>query len=122
MRALVGDSDFAIFTSPSWRTRTSVRSLSSIEASGSILTCGGVIGTIIQILVAKKTTPTFLAVTFPGFITGSMLAPWVSDAISAKSTFPTITTPSGEKQNYKYLVSLQFFKILLDRICLFNAF
>ena len=108
VRTLIGDSDFTIFSSPSWRTRTSVWSLSSVETSGSILACGWVVGAIIQILVAKKATPAFFAMTSPRLIASTMLASWIFHAFVARFSSPAISTSVRKKKEIINMYSILF--------------
>ena len=89
---LIGDPDFAVGTGPTGRTRTGVRTLAGVEASGSIV-ARLVIGTVVQVLVAKKAAPAFFAVASPGFIASSMLASRVSNAVIAEGSLVTISAP-----------------------------
>lgn len=67
--------------------RTSVAPLTSIGACGTIL-AGLVVGAVVQVLVAEKATPAFLAVALPWLLTGTMKAAWVSDALITVSPLP----------------------------------
>ena len=91
MFAFVCDSDFTILSFPSGLTRTSVFSLSGVVACSSV-SARSVVGAIIQILVAKQTTPSRMAITFPWFGAWALLTAWVALAFVAKSSCPTITT------------------------------
>ena len=97
VRALIGDPDFAVGTSPSRRARTSVRSLTGVEASSSIL-ARPVVGTVVQVLVTEKATPAFLTMASPGLIASSMLASWVSDAFIAIGACPTISASERREE------------------------
>lgn len=68
--------------------RTSVAPLTSVGACGTILT-RLVVGAVVQVLVAEKATPAFLAVALPRLLTGTMKAAWVSDALITISPLPT---------------------------------
>lgn len=45
-------------------------------------------GAVVQVLIAEKTTPAFLAVALPRLLTGTMKAAWVSDAFITISPLP----------------------------------
>lgn len=89
MRTLVGDPGLAIGTRPARSARTGVRALASIEASGSVL-AGPVVGTVVQVLIAKEPAPAFLAMASPGLVAGSMLATRIPDTVGAECSGPTI--------------------------------
>ena len=92
MRTLVGDPGLAIGTRPARSARTGVRALARIEASGSVL-AGPVVGTVVEVLVAKEPAPAFLAMTSPGLVAGSMLATRIPDTVGAECSGPTIPAP-----------------------------
>ena len=94
---LIGYSGFATVASPTRWARTGVRALTGVETGSSIF-AWVVICAIIQILVAKKATPTFFTMASPRFITFAMLASRISDTLITKWTFISITTSIGKKK------------------------
>lgn len=46
------------------------------------------VSTVVQVLVAEKAPPAFLAVTLPGLLAGAMETTWVSDALIAVAALP----------------------------------
>ena len=97
VRAFIGHPALTVCASvPRWAA-AGIRPLSSVEAGGSIA-AGFVVGAIVQVLVAEETTPAIVAVALPGVLARTMLASGVPNALVAKRTGPTITTPETEKR------------------------
>ncbi len=65
MRAFVCHSAFTVCAGVARRAAASVRTLTSVEAGGSVAT-GLVVGAVVQVLVAEETTPAIVAVALPG--------------------------------------------------------
>lgn len=61
--------------------------MTGVEASTAIA-AGFVVGTEVEVLVAEKTAPAFIAKTVPRFHAGSMHATWVTLALVAERAFP----------------------------------
>ena len=97
MGTFVGYSGFTTVASPTRWARTGVRALTGVKTGGAIF-AWVVICAIIQILVAKKATPTFFTMASPRFITFAILASWISDTLITKWTFISIATSIGKKK------------------------
>lgn len=68
--------------------RTSVAPLTGVGACGTIL-AWLVVSAVVQVLVAEKAAPAFLAVALPWLLTGTVQAAWVSDALITVPPLPT---------------------------------
>ena len=102
---LIGDPDFAVGTSPSRRARTSVGSLTSVEASSSIL-ARPVVGAVVQVLVTEKATPAFLTMASPGLVASTVLASWVSDAFITIGACPTISASERKERKKVRIIKM----------------
>lgn len=80
------------------RTAASVGSLTGIETGAAVAT-RLVIRTVVEILFAEKTAPTFVAETVPRFLTRPVKASRVSLALITQATSPSaMTSTEREKQ------------------------
>lgn len=79
---------FTVGPSEARAARTSVTPLTSVCACRSVL-ARFVMCTIIQVLVAKQTAPSFLTVTLPRLLTCSMKAPWIMNALITVTSLPS---------------------------------
>lgn len=61
--------------------------MTGVEASTAVA-ARFVIGAEVEVLVAEKTTPAFVAKAVPRFHAGSVRATWVALALVAKRAFP----------------------------------
>lgn len=84
----VADSRFAVGSGVTGRALASVRALSGVEASASVL-AWFVVGAKVQILIAKQTTPAFVADTLPRLFAGSVHTSRVRFAFIAQRTLPS---------------------------------
>ena len=100
MRAFIGHPAFTVCASVARWAAAGIRPLSSVEAGGSIA-ARFVVGAVVQVLVAEETTPAIVAVALPGVLAGAVLASRVSNALVAKRTGPTITTPETKREKNK---------------------
>ncbi len=91
MRAFVCHSAFAVCAGVARRAAASVRTLTSVEAGGSVAT-GLVVGTVVEVLVAEEAAPPVVAVALPGFLAGPVLAAGISNTLIAKRSGPTTST------------------------------
>lgn len=79
---------FTVRSSVFGRAGTGVRSLTSVEASTTVL-ARLVVGAVVQVLVAEKTTPTFVAVALPRLLARAVQTSRVADALVAQFSLPT---------------------------------
>lgn len=78
---------------------TGVRALTRVKTGATVL-AGFVIGAVVEILIAEQTTPTFVAITLPRLLAGSVKAAWVPDALVAQFALPS-QFASVQKENQK---------------------
>lgn len=77
-----------VYAGVSGTAATRIRSLSGIEACAAVST-RLVIGTVVEILITKKSSPAFVAQAVPGLLARTVCAARISLALVAHRTFPT---------------------------------
>lgn len=96
----VADSGLAICSDVAGRTLASVRTLSGVEASSSILT-RFVVGAEVQILIAEQSTPAFVAEALPGLLAGPVYASRIGFTLVAQGTLPAGLATVEIKNEYE---------------------
>jgi hypothetical protein len=90
----------AIGSSVFSRTGTGVRTLARVKTGAAVL-AGFVIGAVVKILIAKQTTPTFIAITLPRLLARSMKATWIADALVTQLSLPSQFAPNETNKKEK---------------------
>jgi hypothetical protein len=83
---------FAIGSSVLGRTGAEVGTLASVEAGAAVL-AGLVIGAVVEILIAKQTAPTHVAVALPRLLARAVHTAWIADALVAQLSLPSQFAP-----------------------------
>ena len=66
--------------------------MASVEAGAAVL-AGLVIGAVVEILIAKQTAPTLVAVALPRLLAGAVQTTWIADALVAQLSLPSQFAP-----------------------------
>ncbi len=66
--------------------------MASVEAGAAVL-AGLVIGAVVEIVIAKQTAPTIVAVALPRLLAGAVHTAWIADALVAQLSLPSQFAP-----------------------------
>jgi hypothetical protein len=83
---------FAVRSCKPRRATAGVRTLSGVKASATV-SAWFVIGAVVQILVAKQASPSFIAEAVPRLLTRPVEATRVPLTVVTQATFPSTVTP-----------------------------
>lgn len=92
--------EFAVRSRVLWRAGASVRSLTGVEASASVL-ARLVVGAIVEVLVAKETAPSFVAIARVGRLASAVQTARIADALVTQFTLPSRFAPVRQRRRKK---------------------
>lgn len=94
---------FAIRPGESGRAGAGVRALSGVETGTAVL-AGLVIGTVVEVLVAEETAPSFVAQAVPRLLATSVETTGITFAFRAEPSLPAAVTPAIDRKKTNILI------------------
>lgn len=78
---------FTVYTCEAWPASACVATLTTVGACAPITT-GGMVCTVVQVLITEETTPAFITGTLPRDSTGTMSTSIMGDTLITQATLP----------------------------------